>query len=97
MKLLSGLTLAFVVAVISAEKMRFDNHKVFKLNIDNEEQMNVFRQLEETPSGDYSFLDSPRVGHFVDVVVPPQKLYEFEGIMNNFNVIHELKIENLQK
>jgi len=42
------------------------------------------------------FWDSPRIGHSVDVVVPPHKLYEFGGIMNNFNIINEVKIENLQ-
>lgn len=97
MNLLSGLALALVVAVISAEKMRFDHHRVYKVNVENEEQMNVLRQLEETPNGEYSFWDSPRAGHFVDVVVPPDKLYEFGGIMNNFNIVNELKIENLQE
>lgn len=97
MKLLSGLSIALVVAVISAEKMRFDHHKVYKLNVENDEQLNVLRQLEETPNGEYTFWDSPRVGHFVDVVVPPHKLYEFGGILNNFNILHDIKIENLQK
>lgn len=96
MKLLSGFTLLVVVVVISAEKLRFDHHKVYKLEVKNEEQLKVLRELEETPNGDYKFWDSPRVGHFVDVVVPPQKLYEFGGVMRNFNIIHELKIENLQ-
>lgn len=96
MKLLSGLSLLLVVGVISGEKLRFDHHKVYKLDVKNEEQMNVLRQLEETPNGEYTFYDSPRVGHFVDVVVPPQKLYEFGGIMKNFDIVHELKIENLQ-
>lgn len=96
MKLLSGLALLLVIGVISAERMRFDHHKVYKLEVKNEEQMDVLRQLEETPNVEYTFWDSPRVGHFVEVVVPPQKLYEFKGVMRNFNIIHELKIENLQ-
>lgn len=96
MKLLCGVVLAFVVASILAEKMRFDHHKVYNLKVENDEQSNVLRQIEETPDGEYVFWDSPAVGRDVDVVVPPQKLYEFEGIMNNFNIFHELKIENVQ-
>lgn len=96
MKLLSGLVLVLGMAVISAEKMRFDHHKVYKLNVENEEQISVLRQLEETPNSGYVFWDSPRIGYFVDVVVPPHKLYEFGGIMNNLNIVHELKVENLQ-
>lgn len=97
MKLLSGLVLALIVAVISAEKMRFDNHKIFNINVKNVEQMNVLKQLEETPEGNYVFGESPVVGRQVPVVVPPHKLYEFVGIMNNLNIEHELKVENLQK
>lgn len=96
MKLLSGITLLFVAGVISANRMRFDDHRVYKLDVKNVEQLDVLRQLEETPNGDFTFWDSPRLGHSVDVVVPPQKLYEFDGIMKNFNIIHELKIDNLQ-
>lgn len=96
MNLSSGIVLLLVVGVISAEKMRFDNHKVYKLDVVKEEQLDVLRQLEETPDGDYKFWDSPRLGRSVEVVVPPQKLYEFKGIMRNFNIIHELKIDNFQ-
>ncbi|KAJ6625702.1 Zinc carboxypeptidase A 1 [Pseudolycoriella hygida] len=96
MKLLSALTLLLVVGVISAEKMRFDHHKVYKIDVRSEEQMEALRELEETPNGEYYFWDSPRVGRSVDVVVPPQKLYEFGGIMKHFSMDHELKIENFQ-
>lgn len=96
MNLLSGLVLCAVAVVINAGKLRFDHHKVYKLNVQNEDQMNVLRQLEETPNGDYKFWNSPRAGQFVEVVVPPQKLYEFHGIMNNFNINNEIQIDDLQ-
>ncbi len=96
MKALSGIILALAVVVISAEKMRFDHHKVFSLKVANKEQMKVLRQLEETPEGEYVFGDSPVVGRNVEVVVPPHKLYAFGGIMKKFNIHHELKVENLQ-
>ncbi|KAG4079633.1 hypothetical protein HA402_010413 [Bradysia odoriphaga] len=96
MKLLSGLVLLLVAVTISAEKMRFDHHKVYRLNVQNKDQMNVLRQLEETPNGDYKFWNSPTAGRSVEVVVPPQKLYEFHGIMNSFNINHELQIDDLQ-
>lgn len=96
MKLISRVILALVVASISAEKMRFDHHKLYNINVGNEQQSNVLRQLEETPDSVYSFFDSPRVGRDVNVLVPPHKLYEFQGILNNFNITNEIKLENFQ-
>lgn len=96
MNLLSSILLVLVVVVISAEKIRFDYHKIFSLKVENVEQMKVLKQLEETPEGEYVFGDSPVIGRNVEVVVPPHKLYEFGGIMNNFNIIHDLKVDNLQ-
>lgn len=96
MILLRGLLSLLVVGVISAEKLRFDHHKVYKVDVKNEEQMAVLRELEETPNGDFKFWNTPQLGHSVDVVVPPQKMYEFHDIMKSFNIIHELKIDNLQ-
>lgn len=85
------------LALVSAEKMRFDNHKVFNLNVENLEQMNFLRKLEETsPEGSYVFGDSPVVGRSVEIVVPPQKLYEFNDFTNHLSIDHELKVENLQ-
>lgn len=97
MKVLTIVALLFAVAVVSSERMRFDHHKVYKLDVRNDEQMDVLRQLEETFNGEYTFFDSARVGQSVDVVVPPQKLYEFGGILKSFNIDHELKTENLQR
>ncbi|XP_037038852.1 zinc carboxypeptidase-like [Bradysia coprophila] len=98
MKLFIGILLALAaVAAVSADKMRFDHHKVFNLKVASEEQMQILRQLEESAAeGEYVFGDSPVVGRDVDVVVPPHKLYEFNGIMKKFNIIHELEVENLQ-
>lgn len=84
------------MTTISAEKMRFDHYKIFSLKVENKEQMKVLKQLEQTAEGEYVFGDSPVVGRNCDVVVSPNKLYEFGGILNNFNIIHELKVENLQ-
>lgn len=97
MRLFAGIVLALAVAAVSAEKMRFDHHKVFSLKVESKEQMKILRILEETAmEGGYVFDDSPVIGRNVDVVVPPHKLYEFGGIMNKFNIIHDLKVENLQ-
>lgn len=96
MNLIIGIILVLAVTTISGEKMRFDHHKIFSLKVENKEQMKVLKQLEGTAEGEYVFGDSPVVGRNVDVVVPPHKLYEFGGIMTNFNIMNELKVENLQ-
>lgn len=97
MNLLNGIVLALVVVAISAEKMRFDHHRIFSLKVESKEQMKILKQLEENSAeGEYVFGDSPVVGRSVEVVVPPHRLYEFDGLMNDFNIVHELKVANLQ-
>lgn len=97
MKLFIGVCLVLAVAAAAADKMRFDHFKVFNVKVVNSEQIKVLRHLEETAAeGEYVFGNSLAIGRDVDVVVPPHRLYEFNGILNKFNIVNELKVENLQ-
>ncbi|XP_055678852.1 zinc carboxypeptidase-like [Lutzomyia longipalpis] len=98
MKYLAVLVfVAFFAGLSSAEKDRFDNYKVFAIEVDNEEQLQVLQEIEKVAFSSYDFWKRPtRVGQAVDLMVPPHKMSEFEEIMADLSFRTTLKIPNVQ-
>lgn len=49
MKVLIGtLVLAFAALAVSAEKARFDNYRVYSIDVDTHDQLTVLREISET-------------------------------------------------
>jgi carboxypeptidase A len=93
MKLIVFLTL---LGVALAGKARFDNYRVYRITIENEEQLKLLREMEDTNSG-YMFWETPTmVGGRADVVVPPHKFDDFENIVEKFNLKTLKTTDNLQ-
>ena len=44
-------TLCFVLSVNCVEKARFDNYRVYEINIENEKQLELMREIESFPDG----------------------------------------------
>ena len=44
-------TLCFVFCVNCVEKARFDNYRVYEINIENEKQLELMREIESFPDG----------------------------------------------
>lgn len=52
MKLLPLVIAAFTIgSSVFAEKARFDNYKVYTIQVENEKQLNTLQELEGTPDG----------------------------------------------
>ncbi|XP_059610856.1 uncharacterized protein LOC132257834 [Phlebotomus argentipes] len=82
----------------SAEKARFDNYKVFTVQVENENQLEVLFEMEKTAFSSYDFWKNPsKVGNSVDIMVPPHKLSEFEEIMQSLQFSTSVKIFNVQE
>lgn len=83
--------------LVSAEKARFDNYRVYSIEIANEEQLRVLQQLENRQDG-LSFLIPPlNVPMRVEILVPPHKFADISELCERLGIINEIKIENLQK
>ncbi|CAG9808221.1 unnamed protein product [Chironomus riparius] len=93
MKILALLAIFFVS--IHAEMARFDNYRVYSVKIENTEQYDAMKYLEEH-SDSYNFWKYPKMNAQIDIVVPPHKFSEFEEITLNLKMQSELIIENLQ-
>lgn len=53
MKLLIFVSIValFAFAVKASEKARFDNYRVYKISIENDEQLQLLKQIERFPDG----------------------------------------------
>ena len=51
MKFFAAILLAATISLAIAEKARFDNYRVYRLNIENELQLSVLQQIEQFPDG----------------------------------------------
>ena len=45
------LTFCFVFCVSCVEKARFDNYRVYEINIENEKQLELMKEIERFPDG----------------------------------------------
>lgn len=91
------LLLIITLIVIAAEKARFDNYRVYSIEIENEEQLQMVQQLENHQDG-LLFLIPPLVVPMrVEVVVPPHKFADISELCEKSSIKNEIKIDNLQK
>lgn len=51
MKQFLGVVLLAVIAIASAEQARFDNYRVYTVNIGNEKQLDILKEIENYPAG----------------------------------------------
>lgn len=78
------------------EKVRFDNYRVYSVNVDNEKQLKVLNELEAYPDG-ISFLESPTgVGRIAELLVPPHKFAEIAELFKTYAIKNHIKTSNLQ-
>jgi len=93
------LQLAFVLLLAAscfAAKARYDNYKLYSMQLQNEEQAKAVAELEQNTDS-YDFWSGPSMVRDVDVMVPPHKFAEFEDFLTRFKIDFHIKVENIQK
>lgn len=90
------LACAAILRQGQAEKMRFDNHKVFSVSPHTDDQVEALRALEADSLEEYQFWTSPGYKEVVDILVPPHKQHEFSVFLEHYRLDSTIKIENLQ-
>lgn len=91
-----ALLVAGVLAVC-AEKARFDNYRVYSVSIENEEHLEILREMEIQPDG-IAFLESPTgVDQTVDLTVPPHKFADISELFDAYKIPNWIKSRNLQE
>lgn len=83
-------------SVILAEKVRYDNYTLHKVHPQNENDLNILKDLYETNEGLDFWVPPVRVGDYVSVVSPPEERSEFEQHLEDNNIYSELMLDNIQ-
>lgn len=97
--MLKPVLLLFVIyfVSISCEKARFDNYRVYRVWIENPEQLELLQELESNQDG-LSFFDVPIPSrNTAEIVVPPHKFADIADLFEKHNMKSEVKISNLQR
>lgn len=93
-------TLAIVVACFVAsfgEKARFDNYRVYSVEVENVQQLKVLREFDSGLDG-ITFLIAPTGIHqTAEMVVPPHKFADMSELFEAYEMKNQIKIDNLQK
>lgn len=86
-----------VLNVIAGEKARFDNYRIYSMEIKNAEQLQVLQQLDNHQDGSLFLIPPMVVESRVEIIVPPHKFADIFELCENYNIQNEITIENLQK
>lgn len=95
-----SLTLALIctsILVTIGEKARFDKYRIYSIQIENEEQLEVLQQFEGVQDG-LTFIESPTmIGYNAEILVPPHKFADVSDLFENYDFKTEIKTNNVQR
>lgn len=95
MKFQLALVLLLAASCFAA-KSRYDNYKLYSMQLKTEEQAKAVVELEDSTDA-YDFWSATSLVRDTDVMVPPHKLGEFEDFLTRFNIQFQIKVENIQE
>lgn len=95
--LLFALLAIVASASVSAERVRYDNYRMYKVNSENAKQLEVLKDLEGS-SDSIMFLDGVHlVGADIQIIVAPHKVPDFLEILGKSEIKYELQSRDVQK
>lgn len=95
--LVLAVVAVYFVGAVLGDKARFDHYRIYSVNVENDVQLMVLRELELTADG-VLFLEPPTgVGQISDVMAPPHKFADITDLFNAYEIKNRIKTENVQK
>lgn len=80
-----------------AERLRFDNHTVFRITPKSEDALNFFKDLEYNGDQDYNFWSPVKSSnHPIDIMVAPDKKSYIEELIKSKGMASEVLMQNVQ-
>lgn len=97
MKLFTIAIVALQFLLISGEKAKYDNYRVYSLKIKNERQLEALQDLENFQSGMF-YLEAPiSIYKTAEIIVPPHKFADITEFFNKFQIENVIRVDDLQK
>lgn len=98
MKFLVSFTVVLCFfTLIQCEKARYDNYRVYSIHPENDEHLQLLRDLEDQYSDFIFFKCSSAIVVNFDVVVPPHRFAFIREWLGQYNMRNEIKFENFQR
>ncbi|XP_049704874.2 zinc carboxypeptidase-like [Helicoverpa armigera] len=95
--ILKLILFSVLAIIVSAEKVRYDNYALYKVNPETEEQLKFLKDLYEK-NEEYDFWKAPsHVGEYVSLVSPPELKEELEHSLKKRSIYSEITLNNLQE
>lgn len=91
---------ALVLCRVDAdERARFDNYRVYSLSVENEEQLNILRKIDNSQNNrGYEFWRGPTsVGRNADIMVAPHQFGDFSALISEFKFESTVITTNVQE
>lgn len=86
-----------VYGLVAAEKVSFDNYRVYSVNVKNEQQLLELVQLENAGIGGIQFWQSPSgIGRKADIMVAPNQVNVVSELIEKLNLESHVMVENVQ-
>lgn len=83
--------------LISGEKARFDNYRIWSARIQSEKQLELLQNLENSPDG-ISYIEAPiSINRNAEMIVPPHKFADISNFFETFGIDNEIKVDNIQQ
>ncbi|XP_055308561.1 uncharacterized protein LOC129572592 [Sitodiplosis mosellana] len=96
MKLITVAILFACFVACLGEKARYDNYRVYSIEVENEQQLEVLRDFESGRDG-ISFLETPTgIQQTAEIIVPPHKFADIGDLFEEQKLKNHVKIANLQ-
>lgn len=91
-----ALFVSYFVAILG-EKARYDNYRMYIVEIGTEIQLEVLKSLENYHDG-IIFIDSPyKIPQTLEFIVPPHKLAHVNALFDTYSIHNSIKVDNFQK
>ncbi|KAL0819455.1 hypothetical protein ABMA28_007560 [Loxostege sticticalis] len=94
--MLLKLLILSIVTLISAEKVRYDNYALYKVEPKTEDHLKFLKELEHEGKLDF-WKPVDHVGDYASVVAPPEMRKEFERSLKKRSIHSEMMLENIQE
>ncbi|PNF39274.1 Zinc carboxypeptidase A 1 [Cryptotermes secundus] len=85
-----------ILTTAFANRATFDNYQVHRVVPENQEQLNILKDLEDDPNGLSFWVGPSRIQKAVDIMIPPHMLPRFNDILASINLKSEVYIGNVQ-
>lgn len=92
---LVALIAAAVCVSCGADEARFDNYRLYQLNVSTEAQSLELHQLEE--QNRYEFWSLPKLHGLASIMVAPHQRADFADLVEGLQIESELTVENVQQ